>query len=184
MVSHVHYSRQAQGQIKWPFKFNILNTNLVRAVLDLVMDPFDDIRHAAALVLRIGNQEDAPGSADVCELPQDPSREMPSGTEATVKASASLITFIHRAEKVMLRSGRADHADGVARAYELLFEQAQWTLLQGQTALSEPAPWWHTGLTIVEHLVTQLEDTTAVARWNFSSAAAELPMHGVLASIR
>lgn len=183
-VSRVYYSRQAQGQIRWPFHLKILNTQLVRAILDLVMDPFDDVRYAAAFILRICNQENASEGTNAHEPLQGLPLEASLAAETSINVAADLVPFIQRAETTMLRSGRADHADGVARAYRLLFEQTRPVYHKGQSTLSGSITWWGTKFMIVEHLVAQLEEIITVVRRSFSAAVARLPMHGILASIR
>ncbi|KAH8198105.1 hypothetical protein TruAng_007726 [Truncatella angustata] len=76
----------------------------LRAVLDLLMDPFDDVRETAASLLVLLSS---------------------SGADNEVFAHSQhmlqeLEEFCTRAEKLASRTARADHSDGVARSYEVL----------------------------------------------------------------
>ncbi|EME84523.1 uncharacterized protein MYCFIDRAFT_214770 [Pseudocercospora fijiensis CIRAD86] len=91
------WTKSARGETKWTFHIKILTPDLQRQLLDLLFDPFDDVRQTAASILRLYPSETPkdglPGIYDLaCE----------------------------RAERKMYLSGRADQADGVAHLYALI----------------------------------------------------------------
>lgn len=94
-VSSAQLSKSAMAGTQWPFTMPILTGDLRRILLDMAIDPFDDVRQAAIAVLRLYPTEDAQCIKDVKAM-------------------------LHRAETAMLATGRADQADGVAHLYALL----------------------------------------------------------------
>ncbi|KAF2277988.1 uncharacterized protein EI97DRAFT_415834 [Westerdykella ornata] len=159
-VPYHHLSKSAQGQLHWAHSLHLSNPRLMRLLLDLVLDPFDDIRSASVSIL---------------ELSLD---SIPNDKRAS---TLSLIPrMISRAEMTMLRTGRADQADGVARAYSLLFRQCGGDLSGFEVA--DGCQW--TKNRILQHLTKQLEDTIDVAQTDLSLAVNGRPVHGTFASLR
>ncbi|KAB2578407.1 Uncharacterized protein DBV05_g3058 [Lasiodiplodia theobromae] len=177
-------SRTAQGEIRFPFQMNVLTPLLVRELFDLIMDPFDDVRHAATFLLKLGTNTTS-----------EPPKKLPKGpkivpvligkpVDSTALVEHGFASFLDRAEKTMLRSGRADHADGVARAYDLLFERRAETLSPESPANNVLAGWMKSRQGIVEHLISLLDETIAAASSNLSVAVNAYPMHGTLSALR
>jgi hypothetical protein len=162
-------SKKAKGQVKWPFSRNIATPSLRRSLLDLVMDPFDDIRSLAALCLKMTLVD----SGDLRSVRY----EKISGN---LQHSSYEDSFLERCETLMLHTGRADHADGVARAYELL------SYIEGQTGETKSAPHDDAlpGLSILQQLVLKLEGIIKHALSDMIGAVNGHPMHGILASLR
>ena len=75
----------------------------IRLLLDLLLDPFDDVRDSAALLLSL--------------LPPKSPETVQAGSPALLDV---LRNFCDRASKLSDRTGRADHGDGVARSQGLL----------------------------------------------------------------
>ncbi|KAF1936795.1 hypothetical protein EJ02DRAFT_438294 [Clathrospora elynae] len=157
-VPFTYLSKSAQGQLNWAHGLQLGSTSLIRALLDLILDPFDDVRDSAVSVLQLC----------LIALPK-PQKEA---------ALAMIPRFIARAEAAMLRTGRADQADGVARAYGMVFS------LLGE----DPAPLSDTcfssKLGMFEHLRTQLQETLSLAHRDLSEAVNGRPVHGTFAAIR
>jgi hypothetical protein len=151
-------SKSAQGQLNWAYGLQIGKPSLIRSLLDLILDPFDDVRDSAVSVLQLC----------LVALPQ-----------AEKQRAMSLIPpFVARAEAAMLRTGRADQADGVARAYGMLF-----TLTSNEPeglASSQFA----SKLGLFKHLQTQLKETLDVAHNDLSRAVDGQPVHGTFAALR
>ena len=80
------------------------DTTCIRLLLDLLMDPFDDVRETAMEILLL--------------VPQDIITERLSCGEQTLLKTLGL--FCTRATKLASRTGRADHGNGAARAQGLL----------------------------------------------------------------
>jgi hypothetical protein len=161
IVSHKSLSKQAQGDKRWHHRMNILTPGLVRSLLDLLLDPFDEVHVVAASILRLKYE----------------------GNGTPKSTSSELLQFIGRAEKIMLRTGRADHADGVARAYELLYSQSDDDMIS-TNGLETQGQWWRTKWAVINHLMQELERTLELARQDLSVAVNQYPMHGILASLR
>ncbi|TQN64945.1 hypothetical protein CSHISOI_10481, partial [Colletotrichum shisoi] len=84
--------------------FSLFDEKWTRTLLDLIMDPFDDVRENATGVLK--------------SLFADERFKCLVGTRGV---SPTLEEFLLRAEDIARKTARADHADGVARTNELLF---------------------------------------------------------------
>ncbi|KAL1796750.1 hypothetical protein ACET3X_005290 [Alternaria dauci] len=78
----------------------------------------------------------------------------------------------------MLRTGRADQADGVARAYGMVFALAsdEPSIFAGSHFSSKQS--------LFEYLKTQLQDTLALAHTDLSKAVDGRPVHGTFAALR
>lgn len=76
----------------------------------------------------------------------------------------------------MLRTGRADQADGLARAYSLLFTVAC-------TSNTESLGPSSSAFEVFEGLRKQLKETLQVARENLSEAVNGRPVHGIFAAL-
>lgn len=155
-VPHAQLSKSAQGELNWAHALQIPNSKLIRLLLDLVLDPFDDIREASVAVLQL------------CLA------ALPDAERASVLTT--IPRFVARAEAMMLRTGRADQADGVARAYALLFTVADAKVTE---ALELPSS--NSG--VFDGLRKQLTDTLEIARTNLSEAVNGRPVHGIYAAL-
>jgi hypothetical protein len=157
-VPYDSLSKSAQGQLNWAHGIRIGNKKLVRTLLDLILDPFDDVRDAAVSVLQLC----------LAALPKSDKEHVMS----------TIPPFIARAETVMLRTGRADQADGVARAYGMIFSSAE------SGAVAPGSSYFSTKLQIFEHLQDQLKSTLTVAHEDLSQAVDGRPVHGIFAALR
>ncbi|KAL2164432.1 hypothetical protein VTH06DRAFT_3648 [Thermothelomyces fergusii] len=79
------------------------NSTWIRLLLDLLLDPFDDVRDGAAAILAL--------------LPSSPPGSEIASSEISLKV---LREFCDRANKLADKTGRADHGDGAARSQGLL----------------------------------------------------------------
>ena len=157
-VPFASLSKSAQGQLNWAHGMQIGRPKLVRSLLDLISDPFDDVRDEAVSVLQLC----------LIALPQDKRDSVTS----------TIPRFISRAEHTMLQTGRADQADGVARAYGMVFN-----LASNDTVEVANTP-FSSKLGLFEHLQRQLKDTLAVAHSDLSQAVDGRPVHGTFAALR
>ncbi|OCL07142.1 hypothetical protein AOQ84DRAFT_389700 [Glonium stellatum] len=186
-IPHQNLSKQAQGDLKWTQQWEVFGSGLIRLLLDLLLDPFEDVRNAAVLNLKVNFER---LSTDLTAVnTRDPTADMYSSlasrsTKFQYVELASIVQFIGRAETIMLRTGRADHADGVARAYEYIFLQCAVSLKSNREPQQTVEHWWSTRLGVVLHLIEQLEGTIAIASENLSSAVNGYPVHGIFASFR
>ncbi|KAJ9639502.1 hypothetical protein H2199_006537 [Coniosporium tulheliwenetii] len=98
-------------------------------------------------------------------------------------AHSSSGPFLDKAERSMQLSGRADHADGVARSYELLYEQSA---KEKRSGFRGPVRSEGQSLrySIVSRLVEGVEQAIDVVNQDLSKAVNEHPVHGMLASLK
>jgi hypothetical protein len=157
-VAHSHLSKSAQGQLSWAHGLQIASPRLIRVLSDLIMDPFDDIRNTAVSVL------------ELC-LSALPAAER----NLTLVAMRQ---FLHRAENTVLRTGRADQADGVARAYSLLF-----SLLDEDIKPLEPIA-LTSNFAVFHDLTEALKATLLAAHEDLTGAVSGRPVHNTFAALR
>jgi hypothetical protein len=157
-VPFAHLSKSAQGQLNWAHGLQIANPRLTRALMDLILDPFDDIRNTAVSVLQL------------CLLAQPLERQN--------AVLASMRHFLDRAVNMQLRTGRADQADGVARAYSLLY-----SLLDSHPGPSNPTI-FSSSLMVYLYLTQELQSTLSYAYADLSGAVNGRPIHGTFAALR
>ncbi|KAL5117570.1 hypothetical protein ACEQ8H_004463 [Pleosporales sp. CAS-2024a] len=157
-VPPLHLSKSAQGQLNWAHGLQIASPTLTRVLMDLILDPFDDIRSLAVSVLQI------------CVLAQ------PVADQDTVLASVH--SFLQRAESMQLRTGRADQADGVARAYSLMY-----SLLDSYSGVKNPTA-FPSSLAVLLSLRQTLQTTISFAEHNLLEAVNGQPVHATFAALR
>ncbi len=135
--------------------FDAFDETWSRALVDLLMDPFDDVRSLSSQALDAIFSEprfkhfipDAAGQAP---------------------ASRMLHTFLGRADDLATRTARADHADGVARTSQLLYNYLGSTSRQ---------------IDLLASLVADLEESILLAEADLARAVLEAPVHGKFASL-
>ncbi|KAI1816773.1 hypothetical protein GGS20DRAFT_593980 [Poronia punctata] len=128
-----------------------------RSVLDLVMDPYEDVREtAASLLALISPGKPMSGAPEgIRGLHSDPFAEMQE--------------FSQKANKLASVTARADHCDGAARAQELL---CRWSSTFEQAA------------EVLETVLKNLEQKSGAAEMSLATAVLQAPVHGDFASLR
>ncbi len=157
-VQHSLLSKSAQGQLNWAHSLKISTPKVIRVLFDQILDPFDDIRDAAVSTLRL------------C-----------LDTLPAVQRNVVLATiprFLARAEEMMLQTGRADQADGVARAHGLAFS------LASDTQTAPEGIIFPSKFEMFERLTDELNETLTMAQTNLVEAVEGRPIHGMYASLR
>ena len=128
----------------------------LRCVLDLVLDPFDDVREAAASL--------------VMQLANDSRRNTTKPIEGLQRPVVEeLRVFCRKAEELARKTARADHSDGVARSYEILW---RWATDEEEQ------------LRIIETIISDLEQKLTAAEKDLASAVLQAPVHGSFAALR
>jgi len=140
--------KSALGEAKWPFSVPVVTNEVQSLLLDLLVDAFDDVRQTAATLLHYHDHKSTLGE--------------------------EYLRAVQCAEKAMLATGRADHADGVAHMYALLHRQR--ASPSAETTLAEQP--------IVTHLTGQLNRVLRIAEANLAMAVGKYPIHGLLTSLR
>lgn len=150
----------AKGASTWPFKITIVDEAMSDLLLDLLLDSFEDIRQGAAEILSIssGSVKSAHTLSEQSEMPR-------------------LVRVLHKAERMMMSTGRADHAEGVAHLYNTVFSHC----LNVHTA---NGVWWESRYGVLEHLVCVIENTLNIVMNDINAAVREHPLHGVFTSVR
>lgn len=139
----------------WPANLLIDNT-WFRSVLDLIMDPYDDVRETAVslvILLQSGGSMTGP-PAQITGLASTPIKE--------------LQTFCRRANDLALKTARADHCDGAARSQELLF---RWSSNFDEA------------VEVLDNVFSNLEQKLCAAERDLAAAVLQAPVHGDFASL-
>lgn len=160
-----------------------IDAELVTSLLDLVIDPFDDVRESAAAVLSNIMQTI---SKDValpmhCQMSKEHPFFLVGPRSETRTMSLALDNPIWtetlcRIKAKMQSTGRADHADGFGRLYDLF---------HGPYGTPRERPTWYTEpqATLGESM-SELEQAVSLARANLSLAVKTATLHGHLIAIR
>ncbi|KAL6910490.1 putative death-receptor fusion domain-containing protein [Trichoderma evansii] len=136
--------------------FDNFDGKWARVLADLVMDPFDDVREIASLAM-------AQAYAD-----KRYQKFTLNSAESGQKSSKELQELLHRAEEVSVRTARADHSDGVARASQLLYK-----FLDTEDER----------LGLLSKLVDTLDQKISRAESDLGQAVLEQPLHSTFASL-
>ncbi|KAH7412798.1 putative death-receptor fusion protein-domain-containing protein [Cadophora sp. MPI-SDFR-AT-0126] len=163
----------------WPYNIVFFTRTSMRLLMDLLMDPFEDVRSGATSILKLASPSDfesessAPTVTKEDEiLPDSASSDLSPPVKMTSEFNivplGLLVNFIARAEDLSKETGRADHADGVARSYELLY---------GLQASPQSR------LALIKKLVDDLGGKIEVAEHSLGQAVFEAPIHGNFAAL-
>jgi hypothetical protein len=179
----------------WPCTIDFFNPASMRLLLDLLMDPFEDIRNSTTSILKLASPDhfimgkrpkvslvgaDAPKPASsgenlgaisksVLVSNLSVSSEVESSHVAKSIPLGLLRDFIERAEELSKRTGRADYADGVARSYELFHSLLSST---------------NERIKLLTHLVEGLETKVSIAEQDLAKAVVDEPVHGTFAALK
>lgn len=166
-----YLSRLGHDQISWKCGVKIFRPSLLRIIVDLLVDPFDDVRALSSVILRMFPRK--------LLLPQFHSgnKSIESATEISQPYSL-LVDALSRAEKMASRTSRADHADTVARLYHVFYDLAE--ISQPSNCVELQRHKW----SIFEKLLTDLEYSCQLPDRNFLLSLRETPFHGYLSALR
>jgi len=157
---------KSEVQTHWKSHFEVFSTSLLRLLVDLLLDPFEEVRHTALSIINL--------------FPGDILFGASSNTaNQQVAIGMRLTDALSRAENTASKTSRADHADTVARLYHILF----------CAALSENSPhassdWWSTKFSVVDMIITNLEERLSSPKGLFNSTMREVPLHGYISGLR
>ncbi len=132
----------------------------IRCVMDLIMDPFDDVRETATSLLVLVPPE-------LVSAPLFP--PLAHSTSSLSTLWDVLVEFSSRADCRASQTARQDHADGAARCQGLLCSWAADLSVQK---------------TILCKVLDAIESKIMKAQSNLGTAAVQSPVHGEFASIR
>ncbi|OAX82401.1 hypothetical protein ACJ72_03247 [Emergomyces africanus] len=171
-IDPAHLSRLGQDQTSWDYGIKIFRPTLFRVIGDLLMNPFDDVRATALMLLNMFPRtciETAPAHES----------EQAVSQEQHLHSQAQLVNALERAECVASRTSRADHADAVARLYKILFDLASCSNSPGNGAKS-----YDHKHRIVENILTTLEKNLCSTTVSFQNAIRETSVHGHITALR
>ena len=143
---------------------------------DLLLDPFDDVRQWAAMVIQLCIERElavhVPLPARTIEEKIDEADQI-----GKVTADAPVIdTVLQMAEKKAKQTGRADHADGVGRLYELLY--------LSNRVIVESTKRHSSSFSILDRLISEMEKDVKVANDDLLQAIGNASLHGHLIALR
>lgn len=156
--------------------------DLLTSLLDLVMDSFDDIRELAASILHSLPSTVWSGLSSKVVWRDSRRRSVSAGGNDSVVNGSSptnnllLTSVLHRATRKMQHTGRADHADGFGRLYDLILGSHQ--IMHGRTS------WTEDDETALERVLSRLEECIEIARANIQEAVRTASLHGYLIAAR
>ena len=171
--SHVHY-------------LSALNEYLPRGLIlrpltELLSNPFDDVRQSANKVfdlhlstnsipiMRLETEDKTDLIDQKAECQTDNKKDHPNVNRA-------ILRDLTKAASRAGITGRADHADGFGRLYNLLFRTSG--------AVAKPAEWHESSYLILDHLISMLEKEINTARNDLLFAVSNMPLHGHLIALR
>ena len=153
----------------------------LRPLTELLIDPFDDVRQAANRVFDLHlsinsipqTQEERD---DGQELRNQEAKYEVDNDDNYHKANESILFNLNRAEDRAGITGRADHADGLGRLYNLLFTTCG--------ALAKPSGWHQSRYLILDHVISMLEKEVDIASKDLLFAVSHMSLHGHLIALR
>jgi hypothetical protein len=151
------HAKSTSAAAAWPFTIDVVDKEMSDLLINLLLNAFDDVRFTAAEILTL----------------VDPSSLQETGAEER----PLMVQSLAEAESMLVRSGRADHADGVAHLYSILFSQCS-------DINSDNEQWWTSKCGILEHLLHTVEQTIEIARVDIGKAVGNHPLHGLFVSLR
>lgn len=147
----------------WRFQLDILRPRLFRLLVDLLLDPFEDVRGAALSLLSL--------------FPRDSESRLLNDTQEQFDTVEKLVKAASRAESLASHTSRADHADTVARLYHAIFASAS-------VGRSSSQFWYGTKAAVVDTLLGKLDRKLGQAGGIFSSSIKDAPLHGYVSALR
>lgn len=170
----------------WPFSIKFFNPKALRLLLDLLLDPFEDVRSTATSILKLApssafssrprtvTNQNEPVNLTIEEFETLEDQEIAAASSESritedVLSMDILAGFVKRANEASKRTGRADYADGVAHSYELLY-----SLLPSNDGR----------LALFRSLLDDLESKILLAESDIGTAVLEAPVHSTFASLK
>lgn len=164
------------------------NSRFIRLTLDLIMDPFDDVRHAASalshLVLwTLCRMNNSPWTQEAKESVDN--GLINPNTLWQENYHAGILDVLCRAQSITYRTGRADHADGMGRLYYLLYESCQnFDEFISSQSIAPTTIWSSSGRSIVNNIMSELKRDILITSRNLRKAIGNTRIHGNLVALR
>lgn len=147
----------------WRFTIDVLRPSLFRLLVDLLLDPFDEVRGSALNLLGV--------------FPADgPSQLSHQTGRNSSEIIDRLLLGVAKAKALASNTSRADNADTVARLYHVLFSMAN--------PGDREDRWYRTKLGVVKEILDGLEAKLVQPGGLFSSSTRDAPLHGYVSALR
>ncbi|MCJ1396622.1 hypothetical protein MMC18_009513 [Xylographa bjoerkii] len=148
-------------------------TSFIHLLLELIMDPFDDVRNMAASLL---HEHYSISLAKPTTSGTARPKVSPGIYSKLSWTYSKLELVLQRAEALSRRTGRSDYADGVGRLHDLQYS------LCGKDEMPDDEICERHLLFV--RLISDLEIDIQVAYDNLQTAIASVPLHGHLIALR
>jgi hypothetical protein len=158
--------QKSEAENYWKVQVEVFDTQLLRLLIDLLLDPFEEVRHTSLSILSM-----CPREVLLNGLENNAGQQSALGMRLT--------DAITRAENLASNTSRADHADTVARLYHIIFCAAL-PARPGQQASN----WWTTKASVVDTILNKLEERLLNSKSLFNSVMREAPLHGYTSGLR
>ncbi|KAF2220167.1 putative death-receptor fusion protein-domain-containing protein [Elsinoe ampelina] len=162
-VRDKYWSKGSHSQLSFIFKTELFGTPELSALTGLLLDPFDDVRGLAMSILQM-----------LLDVEPGPQYEDSQTTQRT-----RLEGLLPNVERQAAQSGRADHADGVARLHGLVFSIVS-SHASIPTTVDEP----FSQQRMLQDTIARCQKILDSLRNDLSAALLSLPFHAVLISLR
>jgi hypothetical protein len=143
-----------RNQTPWPFNVSLHHSSLTCALLNLLMDPFEDVRTASSMLLDLfGSTVAVPMQRPVCEL-------------------------VWKAEELASRTSRADHADGAARLYKFYYT------LMPDSSISIVLPALPSKRAVIDEILLPVQKALAEVEGNLDVPLPQISLHARILALR
>ncbi|KAJ5960846.1 Armadillo-like helical [Penicillium vulpinum] len=150
----------------WKVQVEVFDAHLLRLLIDLLLDPFEEVRQTSLSILSLCPREILLNG-------------LHNKTDQQSAVGMRLTDAITRAESLASNTSRADHADTVARLYHIIFCAAL-PANSGQPA----SDWWTTKASVVDTILKKLEERLLDSKTLFNPVMREAPLHGYTSGLR
>ncbi|KAF7591447.1 hypothetical protein BBP40_001550 [Aspergillus hancockii] len=158
-------TKQAGNVTKWRFNMEVFEPSLLRLLVDLLLDPYEEVRATSLTILNLFPQD---------VLLSGYAKSVSKGT----KDKPQLVDALNKAEQLASNTSRADHADTVARLYHIFFTAAA----DGGSKVT--GNWWETKERVVDTILKKLEEKLSLQGGLFNSSMRDAPLHGYVSALR
>ncbi|KAK1140581.1 hypothetical protein N8T08_010218 [Aspergillus melleus] len=148
---------------KWRMNIEVFEPSLLRLLVDLLLDPFEEVRARSLSIVNLFPRDLLLGDG------------IQSGSNTSDKAQ--LLSALVTAEQMASRTSRADYADTVARFYHILFCAAQ-------RNTSDTSQWWETKIGVVDAILKRLEAKLSLSGAIVKYHLRDAPLHGHVSALR
>lgn len=155
---------KSEMETRWKSHMNVFEPRLLRLLVDLLLDPFEDVRQSSLSIINLFPHQILLGG-------------LVDASENQALRGIRLTDTLARAERLASNTSRADHADTVARLYHILFCAAS-------NAPDAGREWWATKPAVVNTILSKLEDRVSSSEGLFNSSLKDAPLHGYMSGLR